>query len=217
MLSDIQLVQTFVEDSLRSREVLLANKALMAECRFGSNQLMGKQVGVLAKVNIKDQPLRFWVRQGTPYQALLDETLQRNQFVVGAEPDSDGFMGYGHMPTKEGYTLNQQPARALWRNWRTLYRMQENLAKAEKLLIQSGEDWEVIQKITMSNQMMFIETKSGETVSHMNDEIAWLSEAGAMLPEALAKPGLPRNPRIRQDRDFSSSTADVGGFPDDAF
>ncbi|MEO1592414.1 MAG: hypothetical protein AAFU71_14155 [Cyanobacteria bacterium J06632_22] len=216
MLSDIQLVQTFVEDSLRARETLLANKSLIAECRFGSNQLMGKQTGLLAKVNIKTQPVQFWVRPNTSYQALLDELLQRNQFVAGGKPDKEGFVSYGYTPAKAGYTLNQQPARALWRNWRTLYRMQENLAKAEKLLIQNGEDWEAIQKITMSNQMMFIETASGETVSHMDDAISWLSESNPAEP--VAKPGLPKNPRVpSHHRDRVQNAADNGGFPDDAF
>ncbi len=212
MLSDIQLVQTFVEDSLRGREALLANKAMMAECRFGSNQLMGKQTGLLAKINIKEQPLLFQVRQGTPYQALLDETLQRNQFVIGGEPDRDGFVSYSYASVKEGYTLNQQPARALWKNWRTLYRMQENLAKAEKLLIQNGEDWEAIQKITMSNQMMFIETESGETVSHMNDAIAWLSETATETTDAAQSAA--RIPHHRRSQPDNLGTS--GGFSDRA-
>ncbi|MEO0541615.1 MAG: hypothetical protein AAFZ80_12230 [Cyanobacteria bacterium P01_A01_bin.105] len=215
MLSDIQLIESFVEDSLRSREPLLANKALMAECRFGSNQLMGKQAGLLAKVNLREQPLQFWVRQGTSHQALLDEVLQRHQFLGTGRPDEEGFLGYGYLPTKDGYTLNRQPARALWKNWRTLYRMQENLEKAQKLMVKGGHDWEAIQKITMSNQMMFIETASGETVSHVDDAIAWLSEANA----TVSTPAAPQVSSRRRSHPSNqpSNSGENGGFPDGAF
>lgn len=210
MLSDTQLIESFIEDSIRSREPLLANKALMAECRFGSNQLLGKQTGLLAKVDIREQPLQFLIRQGTPFQGLLDEALQRHQFIGTGKTNTDGFLSYEYLPVKAGYTLNRQPARALWKNWRTLYRMQENLDKAQKLMVKNGHDWEAIQKITMSNQMMFIETASGETVSHMDDAIAWLSEAQAAAT-VPAPPPLPTNRRIHPN------TSQDTGFPEDAF
>ncbi|MEL6327403.1 MAG: hypothetical protein AAFQ61_10935 [Cyanobacteria bacterium J06626_23] len=208
MLSDTELIESCVEDSIRGREALLANKLRFAECRFGTNQLMSKQAGLLAKVSVKEQPPQFWVRQSTPNQALLDELLQRHQFVGSGQPDGEGFVSYEYLPVKQGYTLNRQPARALWKNWRTLYRMQENMAKAQKLLVKGGHDWEEVKKITVSNQLMFIETAEGETVSHMDDAIAWLSEGQTEEATARVTPARARR---------TESTGENIGFPTDAF
>ena len=201
MLSETELLEAFVEASIRGEDVLLANKQFMAESRFGTNHLTSKQAGLLAKVNVKEQPIQFWIRNDAPNREQLDKLLKRQQFLTTGRQSGDGFWGYQYFPAKQGYNLNCKSARMLWKNWRTLYRMHENMAQAQKLLIKNGHDWEQIKKITVSNNVMFIETPTGEATSHMDDAIAWMSE---VVPP-------PPPPRPKQ------VVADYGGFPEDGF
>ncbi|MEO1297142.1 MAG: hypothetical protein AAFW75_15420 [Cyanobacteria bacterium J06636_16] len=50
------------------------------------------------------------------------------------------------------------------------------MAQAQKLLIKSGHDREQIKRITICDNLLFIETPAGETTSRIDDTIAWLSE-----------------------------------------
>ncbi|MEO0537312.1 MAG: hypothetical protein AAF215_26080 [Cyanobacteria bacterium P01_A01_bin.123] len=200
MLSETELLEAFVEASIRGQDTLLANKQFIAESRFGINHLISKKSGLVVKVNVKEQPVQFWIRHDAPNREQLDELLKQQQFLTTGTQSDDGFCGYQYFPAKQGYDLHCQSARVLWRNWRTLYRMHENMAQAQKLLIKGGHDWEQIKKITVANNVMFIETPDGETTSHMDDAIAWLSEV---------PPARPTQP--------TEATADSGGFPADGF
>lgn len=182
MLSETELIEAFLEASIRGQETLLANKQFLAESRFGVNQLVSKQAGLLVKVNVQKQPVQFWVRHDAPNREQIHKLLEQQQFLTTGKQNDDGFCGYQYFPVKQGYALNCQSARALWKSWRTLYRLNENMAQARKLLIKGGHDWEQIQKITISNNLLFIETPTGETTSHMDDDIAWLSEVPPQRP-----------------------------------
>ena len=188
MLSDTELMEAFLEASIRGQETLLANKQFLAESRFGVNQLTSKQAGLLIKVNVQEQPVQFWVRHDVPNREQIHALLERQQFLTTGPLSEDGFCRYQYFPVKPGYTLNRQSARALWKNWRTLYRLNENMAQAQKLLIKGGHDWEQIQKMTISNNLLFIETPTGETTSHMDDDIAWLSEVRSAPATQPARP-----------------------------
>ncbi|MEL7313867.1 MAG: hypothetical protein AAFN08_02830, partial [Cyanobacteria bacterium J06559_3] len=45
----------------------------------------------------------------------------------------------------------------------SVYRLNENMAQAQKLLIKSGHDREQIKRITICDNLLFIETPAGET------------------------------------------------------
>ncbi|MEM9005261.1 MAG: hypothetical protein AAGE59_17275 [Cyanobacteria bacterium P01_F01_bin.86] len=186
MLSDTGLIEAFFEASIRGQETLLANKHFLAESRFGVNQLASKQAGILVKVNVKQQPIQFWVRQSAPNREVLEEVLQRQQFLVTGKQSDDGFSSYQYFPVKPGYTLNCQSARTLWKNWRTLQRLSENMSQAQKLLVKGGHDWEQIKRITVSSDLLFIETPAGETTSHIDESITWLSEVQSAPPDQPA-------------------------------
>ncbi|MGF1524575.1 MAG: hypothetical protein ACFBSF_19805 [Leptolyngbyaceae cyanobacterium] len=192
MLSDKELIETFFESSINGRETLLANKQFLAESRFGVNQLIGKRTGLLAKVNVQQQPIQFWVRHDAPNHEQLQEVLEQQQFIATGKQSDDGFHSYQHIPVKSGYTLNCQSARLLWKNWRTLYRLNENMAQAQKLLIRDGHDWEQIKRMTVSGNVLFIETPAGETTSRLDEDIAWLSEERTAPPAQPAQPAQPK-------------------------
>lgn len=200
MLSKTELVEAFVEASIRGQDTLLANKQFLAENRFGTNQLIDKQAGLSIKVDVKQQPIQFWVRRDTSDYDWIQALLKQHQFFESGTQGEDGFCSYQYVAAKDGYTLNRQSARALWKNWRSLYRMHENMAKAQKLLIKGGHDWEQVKKMTVSNNLLFVETPEGETTYNMDDAIAWLSEIPKTEPTQAV-----------------DAASDVGGFAADGF
>lgn len=187
MLSDTELVEAFLEASIRGQDVLLANKHFVAESRFGSNQLVSKQSGLLIKAEVQQQPVQFKVRYDSPKREWLHGLLDQHDFFTTGKQDDKGFCSYQYFPGKPGYDLNYKSARDLWKNWRTLYRMHENMAQAQKLLIKGGHDWEQIQRMSVNSNLLFIETLAGETTSHMDDEIVWLSEVPSDTPAQPAE------------------------------
>lgn len=209
MLSDTELIEAFFETSIRGQETLLANKQFLAESRFGVNQLIGKRTGLLVKVNVQQQPLQFWVRHDAPNHEQLQEVLEQQQFIETGKQSDDGFHSYQHIPVKSGYTLNCQSARLLWKNWRTLYRMNENMAQAQKLLIREGHDWEQVKRMTVSGNVLFIETPTGETTSRLDEDIAWLSEKQT-APAQPAKTEKPPTPPAQP----AATEAEYVGFAD---
>ena len=218
MLSDIELIEAFFEASIRGQDPLLANKHFLAENRFGVNHLISNQAGLLVKVNVQEQPLKFWVRHDAPNHEQLQELLQQQQFLQMGKQTDDGFYGYQHIPVKPGYTLNRQSARALWKNWRTLHRMNENMAQAQKLLIREGHDWEQIKRLTISGNLLFIETPTRETTSRLDEGIAWLSEVQPARPSHTTKPVQPAKKEAsaspRPPARPAESAAEYVGFAD---
>ncbi|MDB9527539.1 hypothetical protein PN498_16190 [Oscillatoria sp. CS-180] len=212
MLSETELVEAFIEASIHGQETLLANKQFLAESRFGTNHLMHKQTGLLAKVNVKQDPTEFWVRHDAPNYEWFQDLLQQHQFLSTGQHTDDGLSSYQHVPSKDGYTLNCQPARALWKNWRTLYRMYENMDKAQKLLIREGHDWEQIRSMTVSSNVLFIETPAGETSCSMDDAIAWLSETETAGPTQEDESAQATPPAQE-----TQPVGDPGGFSADGF
>ncbi|MEO1297141.1 MAG: hypothetical protein AAFW75_15415 [Cyanobacteria bacterium J06636_16] len=210
MLSDTELIEAFFEASIHGQETLLANKQFLAESRFGVNQLIGKRTGLLVKVNVQQQPLQFWVRHDAPNHEQLQEVLEQQQFIETGKQSDDGFHSYQHIPVKSGYTLNCQSARLLWKNWRTLYRMNENMAQAQKLLIREGHDWEQVKRMTVSGNVLFIETPTGETTSRLDEDIAWLSEKQTAPPVQPAKTEEPPTPPAQP----AEAKAEYVGFAD---
>lgn len=176
MLTDTEVVEAFIEDSLRGRETLQANPLLKSECLRGINELISKQDGLLIKVDIHQQPIEFLVRHGTAYEDWLHDLFQRHQFITTDRSGSDRFYRYRRFQVLPGYQVNCESARQLWKSWRTLRRMTQNREKAKALMIQGGQSWTEVQSMTVSNEMLFINTPEGEVVTHMSDAVFWLSQ-----------------------------------------
>ncbi|MGC1527480.1 MAG: hypothetical protein WA783_15650, partial [Phormidesmis sp.] len=64
--------------------------------------------------------------------------------------------------------------RALWKNWRAIKRLSKSTSK---LLVRQGTTWTSIRAISVSNELMFIETADNTEVVHsLKDSVLWLDK-----------------------------------------
>ncbi|MGB3672255.1 MAG: hypothetical protein WA984_19225 [Phormidesmis sp.] len=182
MLTNTELIETFIENSLREKEVLLANPTFKAETICGVNQLMSHKDGPLIKVDIRSQAKQFYLRQNSPHTLLLKKLLYRHQFLIAenaqaedAQSDTNtAFDIYQYFSIQRDYQFNYDTGRALWKNWRAIKRLSKSTSK---LLVRQGTTWTSIRAISVSNELMFIETADNTEVVHsLKDSVLWLDK-----------------------------------------
>lgn len=188
MLTDKELIQTFIEDTLMGREVLLANKNFKSESLHRMNHLISKREGILIKVDVLEFPITFSVRSGSSYEDLLHEVFRELSFITADRAGSSQFYQYRRFQVLPGYKVNCETASHLWKSWRLLSRMSRHFNKAQALLIQGGYSWTEVQSMTVSNELLFINTPEGEVVAHMTDPIFWLSQPELSVNKKAEKP-----------------------------
>ncbi|MEM9089846.1 MAG: hypothetical protein AAGC93_13995 [Cyanobacteria bacterium P01_F01_bin.53] len=176
MLNNTELVEAFVEASLRQKEILLSNTSLRAECVCGVNQLISRQDGVLMKMNLRE-PVQFWLRRQSTYSSWLSDLLHQHQFLMAEKSSDAHFDAYRYFSIKPGYQLNINLGRELWRSWRQLSRLSVKGTNVSKFQLHTGEEnWADIRAIATSNELMFIETTDGVEIMHcLDDTLRWLS------------------------------------------
>ncbi|MEL6162030.1 MAG: hypothetical protein AAFQ40_10345 [Cyanobacteria bacterium J06623_5] len=171
------LVETFIEASLRRREVLISNADFQATTIYGTNQLTSSHDGVLIKVNLQQQPIQFHLRRKSAHRLFLQEQLNRSQFLKTKSIQDHHFDTYCYYSVKRGYHFNCNKGHALWRTWRELKARLKTTGREHKLLIQQEQKWPVIQAIHVSNELMFIETQdSGEIIQNFSEPVLWLEK-----------------------------------------
>jgi len=200
MLTNTELIETFIENSLRQKEVLLANPTFNAETICGVNQLISHKDGPLIKVDIRSQPKQFYLRQKSPHTLLLKQLLHRHQFLAAENGQGDtntAFDIYRYFSVQRGYQFNYDTGRALWKNWRAIKRLSESTSK---LLVRQETTWSAIRAISVSNELMFIETADNTEVVHsLKDSVLWLDKAAQETTQqnvASSKDAASRCPQI---------------------
>lgn len=174
MLTNTELVDAFIESSVRGEEVLLSNSSFRAESLCGINQLMSHKDGIQIKVDLQKSPLQFYLRRNTPHTILLRSLLNSQQFLLSASTSDSQFATYQYFSVRRGYEFNCNTGRALWKNWRAIKRLSSN---ASKVLVKQGNTWAEIQSIGVSNELIFIETANKtEVVHNFEDSVLWLNK-----------------------------------------
>ncbi|MEL6351266.1 MAG: hypothetical protein AAFR58_05835 [Cyanobacteria bacterium J06627_28] len=177
MISNKELLEAFVQASVRRQEVLMANKLFKAETVCGMNQLISKQEGILIKVTLHPQ-VQFSVRRNSSQQLLLREALNKYQFLKSSTNEGDYFDTYAYYSITQGYEFNCNSAKTLWKNWRAIKLLSDRMVKGSKLLVKKEQTWREVQDISVSNELMFIETADNteELIHNLDDSILWLEE-----------------------------------------
>lgn len=183
MLTNTELVEAFIENSLRHKQVLLSNQTFSAESLCDTNQLTSHQNGILLKAKTNQRSTQFYLRKNTPHYRFLQKLLSQHQFLLaqdGQETNAPHFDIYRYFSIKHGYQFNCNTGRALWKNWRAIKRLSANTSK---LLVRSAEKnkaqiaWTEVQSIGVSNELIFIETADNkELVHNFEDAILWLNK-----------------------------------------
>ena len=176
MLSDIELIQSFVKDSVQCKGVLLSNTALNAQKVCESNQLSARAGGILLKANLVEGQPEFSVKAGSSHWDLINQILVSHHFLLMGEIDRWGFYHYKLVKLPKGYQANCAPAVLLWRAW---WKYQQRIIRSSiplELLIRTRDTWYPIKHLECGHGLIYIRTLGSEIQLHSDDLAVWLNK-----------------------------------------
>ncbi|NJL11036.1 MAG: hypothetical protein HC908_15130 [Calothrix sp. SM1_7_51] len=179
-LEDIILIQQFVQ----GKGNILHNKSLYVESVPGSLRLLTTSGCLLATTKEDKNKKLFLVRQESDYWQLVNKILLENNYMPAGNIGL-GLVKYEYCQIPEGYEMNYDEARILWKTWRT----QESLKSSDSLennfsnhlLIATKVGWHPINEIVFSREIIFVKADTEDILLGMSDKLVWLSQ----LPEQL--------------------------------
>jgi len=165
--NDLTLIQRFVE----GKASLESNPNLRVESALDTTRLFTKKGAFLAAINLALNIRSVLVRQESQYGEAISQALLERNFVPTGVIEQ-GLMRYEQHPIPSGYEMKRTEARLLWRSWRT---QQQQSSTQQKLLIYTPKGWQSVQKVSVNEQLVFVETPDEEIMIHNGDRIVWLS------------------------------------------
>jgi hypothetical protein len=174
MLSDSELIQKFVEDSIQNREVLLSNGTLRAQRVFGINELNSKKESRLLLARPGGALPQFYAKANSSYWACINQILASQNFLISGEINPQGFYPYNHFKVPAGYQLNCTKSTLLWRRWWRYRQKITTTVIPQELWIRTRQTWYPIKNLTCSNELVYIQTLGSEVCVHTEDLVVWL-------------------------------------------
>ena len=181
-LSDEELIDQFVQDSLQNREVLLANANLTAQANRCpdhtiQNQLLSKGEGLVASSQLNHEYPEFIIRDQCSFWYSLNYSLARHHFIPIEQKSQKQFSSYQYVKVPQGYQMACTKAMELWRMWWKYYRRARHGSRlALNLLVRVRQTWYPIQNLEVSNGLLFIQTLVDENTLHGEDLVFWLEK-----------------------------------------
>ena len=181
-LSDEELIDQFIQESVQNREVLLANAHLTAQanrCSDGSiqNQLLSKGEGLVASSQLNHEYPEFIIRDQSSFWYILNYSLAHYHFIPIDQKVQKQFSSYQYVKIPQGYQMACTKAMELWRMWWKYYRRARHGSRlAMHLLVRVRQTWYPIQNLEVSNGLLFIKTLGHENTLHGEDLIFWLEK-----------------------------------------
>lgn len=175
MLSDLELIQAFVTQSIQRQEVLLANRQLRAQQVYHCNQLSSKAEGQLLNVQVNEEPLLFWVKYRSSCWELINQVLVSHHFMWIRDVDASGFHPYQYVQIPKGYQLHCAPAGAVWRQWWKYKQHVTPNRLSLELLVRIRGTWYPIRGLECGHGFIYIQTLGNELQLAADDLLVWLS------------------------------------------
>lgn len=198
-LEDIILIQQFVQD----KGAFLHNQSLYVESAPGSLRLLTKSGCLLATTKDDNNKKIFLVRQESEYWQLINKILLENSHMPSGNIGL-GLVKYEYCQIPQGYEMNYEEARILWKSWR----MQESLKSSDNLqthlladlLIETKRGWQPIEDIVFSKEIIFVKTNTEEILLSTLDKVVWLS----LLPKQLREKPVSKHSETLQIKNVES-------------
>ncbi|MBD1847484.1 hypothetical protein H6F89_29605 [Cyanobacteria bacterium FACHB-63] len=175
MLSDLELIQAFVTESIQQHEVLLSNHQMQAQQVGDCNQLVVKGEGLVLYVQLSEAPSLFWVKFKASYWELINQVLVSHQFMWVRDVDARGFHPYQFVKLPKGYQLHCAPAGLLWRMW---WKYKQQIVRHRLslvLLVRIRGTWYPIRAVECGHGFIYIHTLGNELQLGAEDMLVWLS------------------------------------------
>jgi hypothetical protein len=178
MLSNLELLQEFVAQSIQKQDILLANTNLQAQTAYKINQVIAKTEGVIATAQLTHIPLEFSVKATSSYWESINEALANYNYILTGEIDSRNCYRYKYCEIPKGYQMHCMKSVHLWRSWWKYRKNKSQLGIPLDLLIRNRNSWYPIRDLIISDGLLYIKTLGSEIAVHSNDLLIWLSKTG---------------------------------------
>ncbi|MBN3905377.1 MAG: hypothetical protein HWQ35_01930 [Nostoc sp. NMS1] len=176
MLSNLDLVREFVDNSIQKKDILLANRSLTAQTVYNTNHLSTKAEGVIAIAQLNTTPTEFLILSNSSHWELLNQALPECNYLLKGNMDSRGFYHYQYCQIPKDYRLQCTKSVLLWRAWWKYRKNTLQLGIPSDLLIQTRDSWYPIIDLTISKGLLYVKTLGSEIEIHADDLVIWLSK-----------------------------------------
>ncbi|MDZ8227155.1 MULTISPECIES: hypothetical protein [unclassified Nostoc] len=181
MLSNLDLIREFVQNSIHKKEVLLSNPALTAQTVYNTNQLIAKAEGVIATVQLLSKTLsEFSISPKSSQWELINQALAESSYLLKGEVDSRGFYQYQYCEVPKGYKMHCTKSVLLWRAWWKYRKSTSRLGIPLELLVRKRDSWYPIRDLIISDGLLYIKTLGSEIALDSDDLVTWLSKVDAI-------------------------------------
>ncbi len=176
MLSNLDLIREFVQNSTQKTEVLLSNPALTAHTVYKTNQLIAKSEGVIAIAQLSNALCEFSISPKSSHWELINQALAEYGYLLKGEVDSRGFYQYLYCKVPKGYQMHCTKSVLLWRAWWKYRKYTLKPGIPLELLIKTRNSWYPIRDLTISDGLLYIKTLGSEIALDSDDLVTWLSK-----------------------------------------
>jgi len=176
MLSNLDLIREFVQNSTQKKDVFLSNPALTAHTVYKTNQLIAKSEGVIAIAPISDTLSKFSISPNSSQWELINQILAESSYLLKGEVDSRGFYEYQYCEVPKGYQMHCTKSVLLWRAWWKYRKYTSKLGIPLELLIRTRDSWYPIRDLIISDGLLYIKTLGSEVALDSGDLVTWLSK-----------------------------------------
>jgi hypothetical protein len=176
MLSNLDLIREFVQNSIQKKEVLLSNPALTAQTVYKTNQLTAKSEGVIATVQLSNTPSEFSISPKSSQWELINQALAEYGYLLKGEVDGRGFYQYQYCEVPKGYQMHCTKSVFLWRAWWKYRKYTLRPGIPLELLIRRRDSWYPIRDLIISDGLLYIKTLGSEIAVDSEDLVTWLTK-----------------------------------------
>ncbi|MEH2104928.1 hypothetical protein [Nostoc sp.] len=176
MLSDLDLIREFVQNSIQKKEVLLSNPALTAQTVYKTNQLTAKSEGVIATAQLSNTLSEFLISSKSTQWELINQALAEYGYLLKGEVDNRGFYQYQYCEVPKGYEMHCTKCVLLWRAWWKYRKYTSRPGIPLELLIRTRDSWYPIRDLIISDGLLYIKTLGSEIALDSEDLVTWLSK-----------------------------------------
>ena len=183
MLSNLDLIREFVQNSIHKKDVLLSNPALTAQTVYKTNQLTAKSEGVIAIVQLSNTLPEFSISPKSSQWELINQALAEYGYLLKGEVDGRGFYQYQYCEVPKGYEMHCTRSVILWRAWWKYRKYTSSLGIPLELLIRKRNSWYPIRDLVISDGLLYIKTLGSEIALDSGDLVTWLSKVDIKVKE----------------------------------
>ncbi|WP_414514537.1 hypothetical protein [Nostoc sp. PCC 9305] len=176
MLSNLDLIREFVQNSIQKKDILLSNPVLTAQTVYKINQLTAKSEGVIATAQLSNTLSEFSISPKSTQWELINQALAEYSYILKGEVDSRGFYQYQYCEVPKGYQMNCTKCVILWRAWWKYCKYNSRAGIPLELLIRTRDSWYPIRDLIISDGLLYIKTLGSEIALGSDDLVTWLSK-----------------------------------------